>query len=78
MKNGSTESLDGSLLTGESLKKTLICLKMIELLNFISENNFVRYKDGKWYRTGDVTRQFYTSEELVKLFEKVSLEDKIS
>jgi hypothetical protein len=78
LKNGSTESLDGFLLMGESLKKTLICLKMIELLNFISENNFVRYKDGKWYRTGDIPRRFYTSEELVKLFEKVSLEDKIS
>lgn len=77
MKNGLTESLDGSLLTGESLKKTLICLKMMKLLNFISENNFVRYKDGKWYRPADVTRQFYTSEELLELFEKVSLEDKI-
>jgi len=43
---------------------------MIKLLEFIKENKFVLYKDGKWYSTKDFPAIFYKETELIKLFEQ--------
>jgi len=41
---------------------------MIKLLEFIKENKFVLYKDGKWYSKKDFPAIFYKETELIKLF----------
>lgn len=41
---------------------------MIKLLEFIKENKFVLYKDGKWYSTKDFPTIFYNVHELLKLY----------
>ena len=43
---------------------------MIKLLEFIKQNKFVLYKDGKWYSTKDFPAIFYKETELIKLFEQ--------
>jgi hypothetical protein len=54
-------------------KITYICNEqnikiMIKLLEFIKQNKFVLYKDGKWYSTKDFPAIFYDEIELIKLF----------
>ena len=46
---------------------------MIKLLEFIKENKFVLYKDGKWYSTKDFPAIFYKETELIKLFEQSAI-----
>lgn len=49
---------------------------MIELLQWLKENHFHQYKDGTWYTTQErpytegKPRNFYTEEQVVKLFLK--------
>ncbi len=44
----------------------------LDLLIWIKENNFVLYKDSKWYQPGKSLNKpviFYTNKELIELFE---------
>lgn len=48
-----------------------------ELLNFIKQNKFYFYKDGKWYstiykRNYTLPIKFYTEDELIDIFMKES------
>ena len=45
---------------------------MIKLLEFIKQNKFVLYKDGKWYSTLDFPTIFYDEIELIKLFNRTT------
>jgi hypothetical protein len=50
---------------------------MIEFLKWIGENNWHRYKDGKWFTTRELPyidakpRKFYTEAQLVKIFNDI-------
>ena len=41
---------------------------MINLLKWITENNYVRYKDGKWYKPSEFPRIFLTNEQLIERY----------
>lgn len=47
---------------------------MIDLLIWIKENNYVRYKDGTWYSPGKhPNTKYYTEEQLIELYENTHL-----
>jgi hypothetical protein len=51
---------------------------MKELLIFIEINNFVRYKDGRYYKPGSYRpyspTKYYTIDELLDLFNNAKME----
>jgi len=46
---------------------------MIELLQWIEYNNYVRNKDSKWYKPADYPRVYLTHEQLIELYESTHL-----
>ena len=42
---------------------------MISLLEWMTENGYVQYKDEKWYKSSEHPRVFLKHEELIKLYE---------
>ena len=50
-------------------KYTIKYLNMISLLEWITENGYVQYKDEKWYKPSEHPRVFLKHEELIALYE---------
>lgn len=45
---------------------------MISLLEWITKNGYVKYKDEKWYKPSQYPRVFLEKKELIKLYESTS------
>lgn len=60
------------LLTKVIVKTTFINKAMISLLEWITENGYVKYKDEKWYKSSQYPRVFLKKEELIELYESTS------
>jgi hypothetical protein len=46
---------------------------MIALLKWITDNNYVRYKDDKWYKPGQFPTVYLKIEQLIELYECTNL-----
>ena len=43
------------------------------LLQWITDNNYVRYKDDKWYKPGQFPTVYLKVEQLIELYESTNL-----
>ena len=46
---------------------------MLSLLEWITENNYVRYKDDRWYKPGQFPTVYLKVEQLIELYERTHL-----
>ena len=51
---------------------------MVEFLQWLEDNHWYMYKDGRWYTTKEqpyikgISRKYYTKEELVGIFSTIN------
>jgi hypothetical protein len=55
---------------------------MVEFLQWLEDNHWYMYKDGRWYTTKEqpyikgISRKYYTKEELVEIFSTMTPREK--